>query len=244
MNSLIKYTHNQLILYQTKLMIWKNYLVFKRTPKQIWFQIFTPLFICLLLFCLQGILNHYNSSFIIKNPDVHELKAIPKCIGPVNCVTIGYGIIGEANDKRIQMVNEVMSLVSKEVGLILEKDIKQLTLGKASDYIRYIQQNVNMTEYGVLFCLSNFDYNNVEIPCNFEFYNTTFQLYTLLYNITSAPNGFLNSAALPLPVDNKLLKLKVSLDNAYLNIYAKSRNLTVVPKIDVKIQAYPSTPNR
>ena len=104
--------------------------------------------------------------------------------------------------------------------------------------------NINKTEYGVLFCLSNFDYANIEIPCSFEFYNTTFNLYTLLYNISSAPNGFLTGASLPLPIDAKLLKLKVSLDNAYLNYFSKLKNMSFTPKIDVKYQSYPTTPNR
>jgi len=225
-------------------MIWKNYLVFKRNPKQTFFQIFTPIFICLLLFFLQNILNKYNTSFINRDPEIQELKSIERCRAPQDCTTIGYGIIGDPDDERINTINEVIRSVSQEVGLELNKDIKQLTLGRASDYMKYIENNINKTEYGILFCLSSFDYNGLEIPCEFEFYNTTFNLYTLLYNISSAPNGFLTGAALPLPIDTKLLKLKVSLDNAYLKVFSNIRNLNFTPKIDVKYQSYPSTPNR
>lgn len=236
----------QLFFKQTNLMIWKNYLVFKRNPKQTFFQIFTPVFVCFILFFLQQILKHYNTAFINKNPEIQELKPLPKCLIPIDCITIGYGIIGDVDDKRIAMVNDLMSIVSEEVGLEINKDIKRVSLGKASDYINYLQSNMNRTQFGVLFCLSSFDYINssIQIPCNFEFYNTTFNQYTILYNISSTPNGFLSGAALPLPVDLKLMKLKVSLDNAYLNFYSKRKNITITPKINIKIQSYPITANR
>jgi len=78
---------------QTKLMTWKNYLVFSRNIKPTIFQIFTPVFICLILVILQILVNNFNSSFINKNPIPKNLENLQKCMYPNNCTTVGYGII-------------------------------------------------------------------------------------------------------------------------------------------------------
>jgi hypothetical protein len=78
---------------QTKLMTWKNYLVFRRNYKQVLFQILVPISICILLVILQKIVDVYNSYFIDRNPESRVLQNLLRCEVPEDCVTIGYGLI-------------------------------------------------------------------------------------------------------------------------------------------------------
>jgi hypothetical protein len=78
---------------QTRLMTWKNYLVSSRNYKLTLFQIFTPIFICLLLVLLQIVLNIYNTLYVNKNPNIIPISNIRKCSIPSDCVTIGYALI-------------------------------------------------------------------------------------------------------------------------------------------------------
>lgn len=78
---------------QTKLMTWKNYLVFSRNIKPTVFQIFTPVFICIILVILQVLVNNFNTSFVNKNPTSKPLENLHKCMYPEDCATVGYGII-------------------------------------------------------------------------------------------------------------------------------------------------------
>jgi hypothetical protein len=78
---------------QTRLMTWKNYLVFKRNYKQVLFQLLVPVSICILLIFLQKVVDLYNSYFIEKNPLTRQLNNIGRCQIPEDCVTIGYGLI-------------------------------------------------------------------------------------------------------------------------------------------------------
>lgn len=78
---------------QTKLIIWKNYLVFSRNLKQTIFMLLTPIMICLILVILQAIIDKYTANGTIKNPDLLPLNKIPKCVIPEDCVTVGIGII-------------------------------------------------------------------------------------------------------------------------------------------------------
>jgi hypothetical protein len=78
---------------QTKLMTWKNYLVFSRNIKPTVFQIFTPVFICAILVVLQILVSNFNTSFININPIPKHLDKMRKCIYPSDCSAIGYGII-------------------------------------------------------------------------------------------------------------------------------------------------------
>lgn len=137
-----------------------------------------------------------------------------------------------------------MQQISDANNLTFNTDIKLLTIGSTSEYFDYFSTYENKTKYGVLFCIDKIDYYNVSIPCSFEYLNETLHLYTVFYNITNAPNGFLTSAATPFPSDPQLLKLKIDVDNAYLQYYANKRQLGHVPKIDASYNTFPVTQNR
>lgn len=137
-----------------------------------------------------------------------------------------------------------MKNIAEENNLTFNKDVKLLTLGSSQEYLDYLSKYDNKTKYGILFCLDKIDYYNVSIPCTFEYLNETLHLYTVFYNITNAPNGFLTSAALPLPADPQLIKLKTDVDNAYFKDYSIKRNLTHHPKVNLSYNTFPITENR
>ena len=113
------------------------------------------------------------------------------------------------------------------------------------NFNNYIDQNPNTVQYAISFCLSSYKIGNVEIPCKTDYTSVDkFNMYTLIYNITNSPMGFLESFDLPLPIDYKLLKLKVIVDNAYLEYYSNKEIFGFNPKIDVSHQAFPSPKNR
>ncbi len=128
--------------------------------------------------------------------------------------------------------------------LTFNQDVKLLTIGSTNDYMNYFSTYENKTKYGVLFCLESIEFFNVSIPCTFEYLNETLHVYTVFYNVTNTPNGFLTSASLPLPSDPQLLKLKIDVDNAYLKYYANKRQLANIPYINGSYNTFPITENR
>ncbi len=134
-----------------------------------------------------------------------------------------------------------MKSVAESNSLSFTKDVKLLTQGGSDAFTNYLKTYQNKTKYGVVFCFDNMDFMNVTIPCTFEYYNYTFHLYTILYNVTLSPNGFLTGAAEPLPTDPIVTKLKQDLDNAYLKYYALKRGLKDIPQINATTQSYPAS---
>jgi hypothetical protein len=137
-----------------------------------------------------------------------------------------------------------MKYVADANDLKYEEDVKLLTIGNSSAFDNYILQNKNKTKYGVVFCLDKFEFMNISIPCSYEFSNNKFHIYSIYYNVSSTPNGFLSSFALPYPIDPVLTKLKLDLDNAYLDFYAKKNNFTEIPHIETTVSTFPLTENR
>ena len=64
-----------------------------------------------------------------------------------------------------------------------------------------------------------------------------------MYNMSLQENTFLKAFSEPFSKDNNLLSLKMSLDNAVLEIKAKERGIEV-PEIEIDYQAYPYVPDR
>lgn len=137
-----------------------------------------------------------------------------------------------------------MKGLADDNNLTFGRDVKLLTVGNSSEYYDYFTTNENKTKFGVLFCLDQIEYYNVTIPCTFEYLNETLHLYTLFYNISSSPNGFLTSPSLPLPSDPQLIKLKIDVDNGYINYYSNKKKLPYIPKIKGYYSTFPLTENR
>jgi len=137
-----------------------------------------------------------------------------------------------------------MKYVADENQLEFNKDVKLLTIGNSSRFTDYLAENQNKTKYGVVFCLDSLNLFNTSIPCNFEFFNATFNLYTLVYNISSAPNGFLAGPNTPWPTYPALAKLKQDMDNGYMNYYSDLRGINPAPKLNLTLQSFPIAQNR
>jgi hypothetical protein len=85
--------NSQIIFNQTKLLLFKNFLIFSRNLKNTIFHLCSPIIMCLIILLLQVILDNFSDDFINKEPKLVNVQKIPKCKIPVDCVTIGYGII-------------------------------------------------------------------------------------------------------------------------------------------------------
>lgn len=111
-----------------------------------------------------------------------------------------------------------MKRVANENELTKNKDVKLLTIGTIDDFDEYLKTNPNMTQYGVVWCTSKWVVNeNIQIPCQYGKDNGQEMLfYSLFYNFTLADNGFLKGFLYPMPKDDRLMKIKLSIDNSII----------------------------
>jgi hypothetical protein len=137
-----------------------------------------------------------------------------------------------------------MNYVAKKNNLQFGQDVKQLAVGNSTSFTDYLENNLNKTQYGIVFCIDSMEFLNISMPCRFEFINKTFHLYTILYNVTNVPNGFLTSQSMPFPKDPKLSKLKLDMDNAFLEFYSNKTGRVKPPEIKLDLESYPSIQNR
>lgn len=78
----------------TSLMLKKNYIIMSRNKKTTFFQLFSPVLVCLLIVFWQYLANIITDYSEI-NPEITSTNLISKCVPPnynKNCITIGYGI--------------------------------------------------------------------------------------------------------------------------------------------------------
>ncbi len=228
---------------QTRLMFWKNFLIFSRNAKTTIFQFFTPIGVCLLLLLIQALCTNFSQSIVNKDPQPVTLTNLTKCEYPDDCTTIGYGVISKKN-KTNEYVEKIMQYVAESNNLEADSDVKLVSIGDSDSYTNYISNNQNKTKYGVVFCLDEMEVANITIPCTFNYINKTFHLYTILYNFTNQPNGFLGGSANPYPTYPDVTKLKIDMDNAFLKYYSIERGLEEQPSIEAVLKAYPVTENR
>lgn len=233
----------------TNLMLKKNFLVFSRSLVFTIFVLITPILACLLLYFIQFLNDHYSSSFVNLNPDIVSLNHLNKCINPDDCITVGYSVITSLkNAKSPEYIENIMKDLSAQNNLVYGNDTKLLTIGTYDDYINYIENHMNKTLYNILFCIDYFVYDETTIPCNFEYNdqeNTKeMYFYTIMYNISNSPNGFMLMPDKPNPTDSQLTRLKITLDEAFLNYFANKTGSNEKKEIKVDLQAYPQSENR
>jgi hypothetical protein len=136
-----------------------------------------------------------------------------------------------------------MSYVSTYNGLEFGKDVKLLSQGDSHAMNNYLEDNENKTMYGILFCEGYYVINGEKIPCKPESRNLgNFHMYTILYNLSNTPDAslFVSNQKEPHQTDPVLLKLKLDMDNAYLELYSRKNNKPVM-NITTQIQAFPTT---
>lgn len=76
------------------LMLKKNYIIMGRNKKITFFQLFSPILVCLLIVFWQYLANIVTDYAEIE-PEITPTPKISRCISPdinMNCITIGYGI--------------------------------------------------------------------------------------------------------------------------------------------------------
>lgn len=232
-----------------KLMLWKNFLIFKRNYLSTLLILLTPVFVCLLLSGLQFICQEYSSITNIKEPQIVPVTALTKCTNPSDCTTITYSIITIANTTEVpeQYIN-IMKDVAQLNNLSYGSDIKVATIGPYETYLQYLNNTKNKTKYAVLFCVDFISYSNYTLPCKFEIQNNKdIHLYTIMYNTSNSPNDFMLLPHKPYSTDTQLTKLKVSIDNAYINYFhniTHPKHNKFDERIKVSLQGYPIVENK
>lgn len=147
--------------------------------------------------------------------------------------------------------------VAKQNNLAFNKDVKQLTVGTAKDFYKYVQNNQNQTWYGIVWCTSEWDVyvNNslppvANVPCKFrpdgENGDKRMMFYSIFYNNSLEESVFISGFHKPTPRDGYLIQLKVSVDNAILRYLSKERGISTdqTPQIDMTHSFYPIVSSR
>lgn len=225
---------------QTRLLMWKQYLVFTRNLKSTLFQVFTPVFICIFLVLLQQLANYSMSTMVIKTPSVLESTKIPKCYGS-DCITLG---IAYTNPNTTLVSQYILQYLMAHEDLSMGKDMKVIA-DNYNDTINFLAKYPNKTQTAVLICTGPF-----KLPDN-PYYNGTFDclnsipeikttIYSLLINSTITPMTYFSGFNSPQPVDYASLAVKRAIDSALVSYYSKGLNNS----ISTYVQNYPAPTNR
>ena len=250
-----KNNKNSIYCTQTIAFTKKTILVFYRHYKTTILILSSPFIICIILVLLQIALETWSVAFIEKNPPTQYLTKIPKCPAPEDCTTIMTVILDRTeNEENRNEVEYIMKYVSEKNDLIYGQDIKISEYKNFSMFSDYLNNNKNKTYFGVVFCYDHLDAefysSKVNIPCKPQFAKEgeIYKFYTIVYNMTNGPNDFLIMPYLQRQKDPKLMKLKLDIDNAYLEIFhsnSKGKNdNSEAPKINVEYANYPQTEHR
>ena len=240
---------------QTKALMKKSFIVLYRHYKTTILVLSSPFTTCVILILLQLALETWSTAFIEKNPPIQEIKNISKCPYPDDCITIMTLVLDQSEDpKNREEAENVMKYVSKKNDLIYGKDIVlSNTLKNYGDFSKYLDNKKNKTYFGVIFC---YDYLDTEfystklnIPCKPQFAQdgNDFKFYTIVYNVTNGPNDFLQMPYEARQKDPLLMKLKIDLDNAFMEMYhnkTKKNEDEPPPQIKVEFSNFPRTEHR
>ena len=240
---------------QTVALMKKSFIVLYRHYKTTILVLSSPITTCVILILLQLALQTWSTAFIEKNPPIFDIKKISKCPYPNDCVTIMALVLDNSEDqKNIEEAEKVMKYVSLKNDLIYDKDIiLSKNLKNYGDLSKYLENNKNKTYFGVIFC---YDYLDTEfysrklnIPCKPQFApdGKEYKFYTIVYNVTNGPNDFLQMPYEPRQKDALLMKLKIDIDNAFMEMYhnkTRKEEDDPPPKITVQYSNFPRTEHR
>ena len=242
---------------QTQALMKKTIIVFFRHYKTTILILSSPFIICLILILLQLALVTWSTAFIEKQPPVFDIPKIPKCPFPDDCKTIIALVLDKSeNEKNREEAEQIMKYVSKKNDLIYGTDI--ILSEKLKNYemfAEYLNNNKNKTYFGVIFCYDYLDTEfystKINIPCKPQFAQKEheYKFYTIVYNVTNGPNDFLQMPYEARQKDPRLMKLKIDIDNAYLDLYHNKTNKNknkndIAPEIKVEYSNYPRTEHR
>ena len=149
--------------------------MFRRKMRIIFFMLFTPLAVGIMLNIIIDIGKILHESGVLDFPPEAVLE-VPKCNNGYywdprkesECLSVGYSILGDSsdmNDPKYQKYHDLMKIFSKNNHFEYNKDVKPLTVGKQKDLLKYIDGNKNKTMYAVAFCheewLEELEFNTV-----------------------------------------------------------------------------------
>ena len=240
---------------QTTALMKKTIIVFFRHYKTTILILSSPFIICLILILLQLALTTWSTAFIEKQPPEFNIPKIPKCPFPDDCTTIIALVLDKSeNETNREEAEQIMKYVSNKNDLKYGTDI--ILSEKLKNYgmfAEYLNNNKNKTYFGVIFCYdfldTEFYSTKINIPCKPQFAQEghDYKFYTIVYNVTNGPNDFLQMPYEARQKDPRLMKLKIDIDNAYLDIYHKKTNKNKnepPPEIKVEYSNYPRTEHR
>eukprot|EP00340_Litonotus_pictus_P000459 CAMPEP_0170514168 /NCGR_PEP_ID=MMETSP0209-20121228/708_1 /TAXON_ID=665100 ORGANISM="Litonotus pictus, Strain P1" /NCGR_SAMPLE_ID=MMETSP0209 /ASSEMBLY_ACC=CAM_ASM_000301 /LENGTH=1106 /DNA_ID=CAMNT_0010798131 /DNA_START=1 /DNA_END=3321 /DNA_ORIENTATION=+ len=216
---------------QTKILLWKNYLLFKRNYKNTIFMLITPILAVLILLALQGLTNYFNNQFVNKKPDLVFIENINNCnifaTTEGECKTIRYSVttnsLSPVPKVEYDYYEKIISNVAKANNLSMTDDVSLIE--SHIDPNKYLVSNKNSTSYVITFCYESSNLMNSSIPCNAEYIEgVRFEQYMIHYNHSIGMNDFAASPKSPYSKSPDLLKLKLDLDNAILQEYSNRKS--------------------
>lgn len=215
----------------------KNLLIFSHNKHITILLLLCPFLICAYLSYIQYIINSYASRLCNLDPKEIPLSKIPKCFSQ-DCITLGIGLTGGS----AEWTDYVIDYISESSDLVKNKDIKVLTSQDAESFTRYIKENANTTQIGVILCS-----NYMKLPTNnyiekLHCQDTKGQIYAIIYNFTEVSRNIFDPN-LPDPIESKVLAVKLAMDNAILSYQARKKGFKDII-IDVVLQSFPVPPNR
>jgi len=120
-----------------------------------------------------------------------------------------------------------MKMVAEINELEFGKDVKLLTSGKPHDFTHYLENNMNLTQIGVIFCTSEWPISDVyNLPCKFEqLVGQKLIFYSIVYNNSLLwKSPFVSSWKAAHSKDAYAFGLKYSIDNALFYYFSKDRS--------------------
>ena len=147
---------------QTRALLWKNYLLFKRKTRILLFMTLMPIVIGYFLKLVLGIgesLQDY-STIYGKRFDIGE---IPRCVEHMYydaryeepCISVGYGVVGPSSTVHTadyERYHGIMQILAKNAGFEYGQDVKALDIVGHNQAEKYFDAHQNKTQYFVMFC--------------------------------------------------------------------------------------------
>jgi len=224
-----------------KLLLQKNFLLYRRNYRTILFQILTPIIICIFLVILQEIaedaLDYSNL-----NTQVYGMDTFPKCYGK-DCITLGVATTGSQNN----FTSYILKHITKRYDLKMHADVQVLSENDPKSFIDYLNKHENKTQVGLIFCTGpvNFTYNNTDysVDCSDNYDDPKLITYSIITNSTLIPSMFLGKPNEPAMLDFSAIMLKMAVDQAIFQ-YVSERSGKAVPKLDFEMQNFPVVKSR
>ena len=115
------------------------------------------------------------------------------------------------------------------------KDVKMLSSGTPLDFTHYLENNLNLTQIGVIFCTSEWPISSFyNLPCKFEqLVGQKLIFYSIVYNNSLLwKSPFVSNWKAAHSKDAYAFGLKYSIDNALFQYFSKDNS-----ELDIKSDA-------